>query len=352
MNENNTFNNTTKRIAIIGSGAFGTAMATIAAYNNHDVIMFARNNEVVQSINELHIHPHFLPSIQLSTNIKCTNNLDDIFSNDENKKIDILILSLPAQVVTEWLETIKHRIHKETLICNTAKGLHLKSMKLLSVVINNIFNNNDQPYAILSGPSFAKEIIYNHPTAVVVASKYLYHAVTIQRALSNNNFRCYTSQDMIGVELGGALKNPLAIGAGMIEGLGLGINTMAAYVTRSSLELQLLCKAMGGEPQTISGLAGVGDLMLTAFGELSRNRNFGKKFVQGEKIEDLLKHTTVEGVPTAEVAAVLADKCGLELPIFKLVNALLKGTMKIEDAKEFLFGRPLGMEMNHGLKWT
>lgn len=154
------------------------------------------------------------------------------------------------------------------LLCNTAKGLYLKDNCLLSEAINKALNR-DQPYAILSGPSFAHEIMMGNPTAVAIASKYLYHAVTIQRALTNLLFRCYTTQDVIGVQLGGALKNPLAIGAGIIEGSGLGINTMAAYLTRSSLELQTLCKAMGGEPQTISGLSGVGgDRLITKFNVL------------------------------------------------------------------------------------
>lgn len=155
----------------------------------------------------------------------------------------------------------KEYISPDLLLCNTAKGLYLEQNCLLSEAINRSLNR-DQPFAVLSGPSFAKEIMMNYPTAVVVASKYLYHAVKIQRAMTNLYFRLYATQDVIGVQLGGALKNPLAIGAGIIEGSGMGINTMAAYLTRSSLELQALCKAMGGEPQTISGLAGVGGKLL------------------------------------------------------------------------------------------
>lgn len=335
-----------KKVVVVGAGAFGTSMATVAARNNHNVVLVARDEKVVASINDSHIHPKFMSDKALLPNITATSDFQSALDG-----VDLLILALPAQIVPGWLEGVKHLIHPETLICNTAKGLHLKSMKLLSDVIRGIFAR-DQPYAILSGPSFAKEIIVGYPTAVVVASKFLYDAVAIQRIMSSSSFRCYTSQDVIGVELGGALKNPLAIGAGMIEGLGLGINTMAAFVTRSSLELQVLCKAMGGEPQTISGLSGVGDLMLTAFGELSRNRNFGKRFAQGEDIAEMLKTTTVEGVPTAEVAASLADKCGLELPIFTLVNSLLKGEIKIEDAHGSLFGRPLGMEISNEMKWN
>ncbi|CAE7676337.1 gpsA, partial [Symbiodinium microadriaticum] len=158
----------------------------------------------------------------------------------------------------------------------------------------------DQPYTVISGPSFAREIMLNHPTAVVAASKFLYHAVTVQRLLSSSTFKVFTSQDLLGVQLGGALKNPLAIGAGVIEGLELGINTLSFYITRSSIELMQLCKAMGGDPGTISGLAGIGDLMLTAFGDLSRNRSCGKRMAQGESVADIMASMTVEGVYSAK----------------------------------------------------
>eukprot|EP00604_Paraphysomonas_vestita_P004418 CAMPEP_0174823170 /NCGR_PEP_ID=MMETSP1107-20130205/22058_1 /TAXON_ID=36770 /ORGANISM="Paraphysomonas vestita, Strain GFlagA" /LENGTH=221 /DNA_ID=CAMNT_0016044681 /DNA_START=379 /DNA_END=1042 /DNA_ORIENTATION=- len=185
------------------------------------------------------------------------------------------------------------------------------------------------------------------PTAVVVASRFLYNAVAVQRMLSTERFRIYASQDMIGVELGGALKNPLAIGAGMLEGMSMGINTISAYVTRSSMELMELCKAMGGEPHTISGLSGIGDLMLTAFGEMSRNRTFGKKLAQGEKLVDLLRTTTVEGVPTAQVAVYFADKCGLELPIFRSVASIIEGEELLENVHLDLLGKVAqGLEIN------
>lgn len=197
------------------------------------------------------------------------------------------------------MEEHKDSISPDLLLCNTAKGLYLEQNCLLSEAINRSLNR-DQPYAILSGPSFAKEIMMNFPTAglyyctdnyfrllivyyqyvfansyikiVVVASKYLYHAVKIQRIMTSLYFRVYATQDVIGVQLGGALKNPLAIGAGIIEGTGMGINTMAAYLTRSSLELQALCKAMGGEPQTISGLSGVGGRFDTSITDLLKSQ--------------------------------------------------------------------------------
>ena len=215
---------------------------------------------------------------------------------------------------------------------------------LVLVLVSFLFFFSVPPFAFLSGPSFAKEMMDQAPTAVVVASKLLYHAVFIQRAMSNLTFRVYTSQDTVGVELGGALKNPLAIGAGLIQGMGFGINTIAAYVTRSSNELTKLCVAMGGQPQTISGLAGIGDLMLTAFGSLSRNMRFGMRVAKGERKEDIMEEFTVEGVPTAAVAAVFADACGLDLPLFRAINAIISGELAIQDAQQALMGRPLSME--------
>lgn len=258
-------------ITVIGAGAFGTALAQVAARSGHKVRLYARNLEVVEGINSNHKNPHYLSEFELSEDITAVNSVEEALEG-----ASLVILSIPTQKIPDWLAENKKHISPSLLLCNTAKGLYLKDSCLLSEAITRALGR-EQPYAVLSGPSFAKEIMLNYPTAVVVASRFLFNAVKVQRMLSTVHFRCYTSQDVIGVELGGALKNPLAIGAGMIEGSGMGINTMAAYITRSSLELQTLCKAMGGQPETISGLAGIGDLILTAFGDLSRNRTFGIK---------------------------------------------------------------------------
>jgi glycerol-3-phosphate dehydrogenase (NAD+) len=180
---------------------------------------------------------------------------------------------------------------------------------------------------------------------VVVASDQLFLAVQMQKILSNKeSFRVYTSQDPIGVQLGGALKNPLAVGAGMICGLGFGTNTLSACVTRASRELCDLCIAMGGNPKTIDGLSGIGDLMLTCFSSQSRNQRCGRRLIQGEAIADIEKDYTVEGVPTAEVAVAYADMCGLELPLFRCVHGLINGSVLPKEAVHILMGRPLQAE--------
>lgn len=322
-------------IAVIGAGAYGTAIAQMAAVNGNTVKLYARNNESVEQINTNHINPQYLTEFTLSENIVATNSVAHALED-----VAIAVLAIPTQKIPSWIASNKLKIHPDLLLVNTAKGLYLEQNCLLSEAVERILCR-EQPYAILSGPSFAKEMMLNYPTAVVVASKYLYNAVKVQRIFTSLHFRCYTSQDVVGVQLGGALKNPLAIGAGMIEGSHVGINTMAAYLTRSSLELQQLCKAMGGEPDTISGLAGVGDLILTAFGSLSRNRTLGIRLSKGEKMEDILKEMTVEGVPTAVVAVEFAQRCGLDMPIFSAVAKILAGELTIEDAHIHLMGRPL-----------
>lgn len=322
-------------------------MAEVCARSGHCVQVWARDPAVVASINEHHKNPKYLTEYDLNANITASTSVEEALENSE-----LCILSIPLQTCPGWLAANRDLIPPDLLCCNTAKGLYLKNGCLMSQMVSTCLGR-EQPYAVLSGPSFAAEIMIGHPTAVIVASRFKYNAVTIERLMSSSTFRCYTSQDVIGVELGGSLKNPLAIGAGIIEGSGMGINTMAAYITRSSLELQQLCKAMGGEPETISGLAGVGDLMLTAFGALSRNRTLGIRLTKGEKLEDILKTMTVEGVPTATVAVEFANKCNLDMPIFRAVAGLLSGAMSIDDFDLHLMGRPFRrdslMQMNDEL---
>eukprot|EP00617_Octactis_speculum_P023391 CAMPEP_0185751780 /NCGR_PEP_ID=MMETSP1174-20130828/10564_1 /TAXON_ID=35687 /ORGANISM="Dictyocha speculum, Strain CCMP1381" /LENGTH=345 /DNA_ID=CAMNT_0028428925 /DNA_START=24 /DNA_END=1061 /DNA_ORIENTATION=+ len=330
-----------QKVAVLGSGAFGTAMATVAARNGHSVYMYARDPAVVASVNEQHKNPRYVKEFTLPVNLVATQSIEEACQGAK-----LIMLAIPAQKLPGFLEENRDIIPSDVILCSTAKGLYLKDKCLLSSAMLASLDRI-QPLAFLSGPSFAAEIMKGNPTLVVVASKYLYHAAAVQRWLSTADFRVYTSQDTVGVELGGSLKNPLAVGAGFIEGLGLGVNTMAAFVTRSSGELQMLCQAMGGEADTISGLSGIGDLMLTAFGDLSRNRTCGMRLARGEKLEDILATTTVEGVPTAEVAVHFATLCNIDCPIFQTVAEILNGSLSPEAARNMLMNRPLGMERKH-----
>lgn len=328
------------KVAVIGAGAFGTAMATLAARNGHEVMWWCRNPEQRDAINATHKNEKAkgVGHLALPESLVAVPTVAEACAGAA-----IILHALPAQKTPDFIREHRDVIPSEAVFCSTAKGLFLEKKSLLSTAMLEAFGR-DQPLAVLSGPSFAAQIIEAHPTAVVVASKLLYHAVAVQRALSSLTFRVYTSQDMVGVELGGSLKNPLAIGAGMIEGRGMGINTMAAYVTRANRELCMLSIAMGGKAETINGLSGIGDLMLTAFGDLSRNRTCGMRLTKGETIAEITKDSTVEGVPTAEVALHFAHMCNLELPIFSTVAGVINGSVKQEDVPMLLMGRPLGQE--------
>jgi len=328
------------RVCVIGGGAYGTAMATVCARNEHDVVLLVRNGEQADAISKQHRNPRTLSEFELPHNVTATTSLAEAVEGAA-----LVILALPAQATPAWLAANRNNLPEDVLLCSTAKGLHLESKQLLSHAMRRALGRRSPPLAFLSGPSFARDIMQSDPTAVVVASSYLPHAVAVQRIMSSLSFRVYTSQDTVGVELGGALKNPLAIGAGMIEGMGLGTNTLAAFVTRAANELRELCVAMGGRADTIAGLAGVGDLMLTAFGQQSRNRRCGARVVAGERLEDVVSEMTVEGVPTATVACHYADQCGLELPLFRTVAAVLDGSVDARDAKDAIMGRPLKREM-------
>mmetsp|Transcript_12827 Transcript_12827/g.27024 ORF Transcript_12827/g.27024 Transcript_12827/m.27024 type:complete len:284 (-) Transcript_12827:70-921(-) len=252
----------------------------------------------------------------------------------------VIMHALPCQLTPPWFQEHKDIIPKDALICCTAKGLYLPTQQLMGHAILDALDRADQPLAFLSGPSFAAEIMKGNPTTLVVASDQLFQAVRIQKMMSNfKTIRVFTSNDPVGVQLGGALKNPLAVGAGMIEAMGFGTNTLAAMVTRASHELRQLCSAMGGDPRTVDGLSGAGDLMLTCFSSQSRNQRCGQRLMKGESVEDIQKDCTVEGIATVDVAVIYADMCGLELPIFRCVHALIHKKITPEEAVLDLMGR-------------
>lgn len=322
-------------------------MAYVCANNGHNVIMYARDANQSKTINETHRNPKYLSDFSLNPN---GNAIRSICTEEELKEHFlipgvIVFLALPCQRTPLWIQEHKDIIPDDVLLVSTAKGLYLPTQQLIGHAILDALNRASQPLCFLSGPSFAAEIVKGYPTAVVVASDQLYLASKLQRIMSDGkSFRVYTSQDPIGVQLAGALKNPLAVGAGMLAGLGYGTNTLSACVTRASRELQDLCIAMGGQPETIDGLSGIGDLMLTCFSSQSRNQRCGQRLMKGERVEDIMKDYTVEGVATADVAVAYADMCGLECPIFRTVHGLIRKKIDPEEAVVSLMGRPLNQE--------
>jgi glycerol-3-phosphate dehydrogenase (NAD+) len=322
-------------------------MAYTAAKNGHAVVMFMRDAKQCECINTQAYNPKYLSNYKLDTLPGMIRGIctEQDLKTELQKPGVVVILALPCQKTPGWIKQHRDMIHKDTLLCSTAKGLYLPTKQLIGHAILDSLDRAEQPLAFLSGPSFAEEIVKGYPTAVVVASDQLFLAVKMQKILSNkSSFRVYTSQDPIGVQLGGALKNPLAVGAGMIAGMGFGTNTLAACVTRASRELCDLCIAMGGNPKTIDGLSGIGDLMLTCFSSQSRNQRCGQRLIKGEAVADIEKDYTVEGVPTASVAVAYADMCGLELPLFRVVNDLIHKNISPDEAVPYLMGRPLLQE--------
>jgi len=337
------------KVVVLGAGNFGTAMAYAAARNNNEVVMYMRDEAQCKCINEEGYNPKYLSDYKLN-NINGHNSIRGICCLDvlreELKTPEVVIIhALPCQRTPDWYREHRDLIPADVLICSTAKGLYLPTQQLMGHAILDALDRAEQPLAFLSGPSFAEEIMKGDPTVLAVASDQLFLAVRIQRLLSNkSSLRIYTSQDPVGLQLGGALKNPLAVGAGMVSGMGFGINTLSGVVTRASGELRQLCIAMGGDPKTIDGLSGIGDLMLTCFSTQSRNFRCGQRLIKGERLEDIQKDYTVEGIATADVAVAYADLCGLELPAFRTVHALIHKHLTKEAAVSHLMGRPLAQE--------
>lgn len=340
-----------QRVVVLGAGAFGTAMAYAACQGGNEVVIYMRDEEQCRVMNEEHRNSKYLTEFSLHVDGVC--DIRGICTLEELKEElsvpgVVIIHALPCQLTPPWFREHKDIIPKDALICVTAKGLYLPTQQLMGHAILDALDRAEQPLAFLSGPSFAVEIMKGDPTTLVVASDELFQAVRIQRIMSNfRTLRVFTSDDPVGVQLGGALKNPLAVGAGMISGMGCGTNTLSAVVTRASGELRELCIAMGGNPRTIDGLAGIGDLMLTCFSPQSRNQRCGQRLIHGERVEDIQKNTTVEGIATADVAIVYADMCGLELPIFRCVHALIHKKITPDQAMADLMGRPHRHEVVH-----
>jgi len=331
---------TLQKVAILGSGSFGTAMAQVATFNPQvEAVIWGRDAETINDINTKKINPKIFSEYKLNQNISATTDLDEAL-----KDAVLVVGCLPAQVLPKILEENKDKIPLDVPFVNCAKGMIVSKEKFLSEVVEELFEGK-MKYCVLSGPSFAKEMMDKNPTVVVIASKSKTARETAQRLLSSVYFRSYTQSDVIGVEIAGALKNVLAIGAGMIEGIGYGINSISAFISRGSKEVQTFALIYKANPHTFFGLAGIGDLMLTSFGKLSRNRSFGSRIGKGEKVDDILKSSgVVEGLPTLNVVMEYATKHKIDLPIISTIYDMVHGKIVHEDALVRLMLRELEPE--------
>merc|ERR1719204_867737 len=331
------------KCTVLGAGSYGTALAYVLAMSGHDVTIWCRKAEVCASINDHHINPKRFSDKILPENLKAEPDLAKAVTSATH-----IFHALPAQVTAGFLAgNRKLFLEQQKIVVCTAKGIDAKSGLLMSQVFEEILGAN-YPCAFLSGPSFAKEMLADHPMAVTIASKDRQVGMSAQSLFDKNRFRCYYSPDVIGVEIGGALKNPLAIGAGMARGKGFGQSTIAGIVTRGVVEMQKLCVAMGGQVETLQGLSGMGDLMLTCFSSLSRNNRFGYLIgSEGLSLEEAAERIgeVVEGAPTAAVVLKKMEEYNVRMPLFQCVGLVLAGKLEVDAAMDLAMSKStIGVE--------
>jgi glycerol-3-phosphate dehydrogenase (NAD(P)+) len=329
------------RCAVVGAGAWGTALADLLARNGHDVRLWAYERDVVDAINQRHENTRFLAGHALTPGVRATNDLPESV-----RAAELVTLATPSQMLRGILGAAKTSLGHAVPVVVASKGLERETLALMTAVASQEIPG--ATVVALSGPSFAAEVVECQPTAVVVASTDADAATIAQRAFSSPYFRTYTHTDVIGVELGGALKNVMAVATGIAEGLGLGFNARAALITRGLAEMTRLGVALGAEQSTFAGLAGLGDLVLTCTGSLSRNRAVGIELGKGRKLEDVLKdtETVAEGVVTAQSAHELAVREGVEMPIVDTVNRVLFHGQSARSAIGALMTRELRSEVD------
>jgi glycerol-3-phosphate dehydrogenase (NAD(P)+) len=328
-------------ISVVGAGAWGTAIAiALARQNRHNVSLWAFEKEVVESIGNRGVNELFLPGQPLPLGINTTNSLEEALRGAE-----IVVSVMPSHHVRRVFQNMSPYLREEMLFVSATKGIENETLLRMSEVIREIISEKGWKPRIgaISGPSFAKEVAKGDPTAITVASKDSELASLVQREFSDHTFRIYTNDDVVGVELGGALKNVIAIAAGVCDGLGLGHNTIAALITRGLAEIARLAVACGARQETMAGLAGLGDLVLTCTGGLSRNRTVGVELGRGRKLDEIIAgmHGMVaEGVLTTNAAVGLARKMNVEMPITEQMYAILhEGKSPRESMRELMTRR-------------
>ncbi len=306
------------RAAVVGAGAWGTALADLLARNGLDVTLWAYEPDVVASINARHENTRFLAQAPLDESLRATGDLAEAVRN-----APLVVFVTPSHVLRGIARSAAAHADENATLVVASKGIERESLALMTDVVSSEISG--RAVVGLSGPSFAREVVQRQPTAVVAASRQVDASVRVQQALSSDAFRVYTHHDVIGVELGGSLKNVMAIATGMAEGLGLGYNPRAALITRGLAEITRLGVALGADPLTFAGLAGIGDLVLTCTGALSRNRQLGLEIGQGRRLDESLasRETVAEGVYTTQSAHALASREEIEMPIVAAVYRIL-----------------------------
>jgi glycerol-3-phosphate dehydrogenase (NAD(P)+) len=329
------------RAAVLGAGSWGTALAAHLCRCGASTVLWARSPERAAAIRAARENADYLPGFRLPDGLEVGDDLAASLAGS-----DLVLLAAPAQATGALARAIAPHLPGAADLVVTSKGLELDTGLRLTEVLDRELGDRARAAAVLSGPSFAAEVVRGDPTAVVVAARDAGAARRVQAALSSGNLRLYTNSDPIGVELGGALKNVMAIATGIVEGLGLGTNTRAALITRGLAEMTRLGVALGAQSATFAGLAGMGDLVLTCTGALSRNRSLGVDIGRGRSLAEALgaRRTVAEGAPTTSAALVLARRAGIEMPIAAKVSEILYDGRPPRVAVDDLLARPLKEE--------
>ena len=331
-----------KHLAIVGAGSWGTALAIALSARFRTIRMWTRSLEQAEEISATRENRRYLPGFRLAGNIGISSDLESAIAHAE-----IILLAVPSAYLRHTLQMMRPHLSDGSVFVSATKGIEQGTLCRMSDVIAQALQLESRAkVAVLSGPTFAAEIASNEPAAVVIASESSTLATHIQQSFATRELRLYTTSDVTGVEIGGALKNVVAIGAGVCNGLGLGSNSVAALVTRGLAEITRLAVAVGGEARTLSGLAGLGDLVLTATGDTSRNRSVGVELGKGRKLDQILAGMTAvaEGVPTCRAAYQLAEQRNVDLPIVSKMYDVLYAAKPPRQAIRELMERPLTNE--------
>ncbi|MBJ7336304.1 NAD(P)H-dependent glycerol-3-phosphate dehydrogenase [Mycolicibacterium sp.] len=325
------------KAAVMGSGAWGTALAKVLADAGNDVTLWSRRAELADEINDTHRNTRYIGDVELPASIRATN--------DAAAALDgacTVLLAVPSQTLRTNLESWRDAIGADTTLVSVAKGVELNTLLRMSQVIVQVTGVDPSRVAVVTGPNLASEILDEQPAATVVACTDSGRAVALQRAFSTGYFRPYTNSDVVGAEIGGACKNVIALACGMAAGVGLGENTAAAIITRGLAEIMRLGIALGAKGSTLAGLAGVGDLVATCTSPRSRNRAFGERLGRGGTMESALRDAgghVAEGVTSCQSVLALADSYDVEMPLTDAVNRVCHKGLSVEQAVALLLGR-------------
>ena len=333
-----------KQIAVIGGGSWGTALAIMAGRAGHGVRLWSRNTKVVASINQRHVNDLYLATHEIPVTVRASEKLAEVLTD-----ATVVILAAPSHATRELLRKMLPQLEPTMIFVSASKGIENDSGKRISQIVSEQIGPAFPPrFVCLSGPSFANEVVAGHPTAIVAASVRHEDSSFVQQELSFENLRIYRNADVVGTEIGGSVKNVMAIAAGIVAGLGFGSNSVAALITRGLAEMVRLAVAQGARQETLMGLAGLGDLVLTCTGSLSRNRFVGQELGKGRKLTDILAgmREVAEGVKTSMAVKQLSDRVGIEMPVTNEVHSVLyEGKGPAEAARE-LMSRPLREEFD------